>query len=193
MKLSSLLRLPVSALALAVVPFALTAAPGEKVDFAREVRPLFAEHCIKCHGPEKQKGGLRLDLKSSLMKGGDDGKAIEPGHSSDSKLIHFVEGRDPDKVMPPKGPRLAHAEIALLRRWIDDGAEWPDDSKVARVRSPHWALQPLKMPAVPAVSGAATAIDAFVRAKLSARGMSLSPPADRHTLIRRLTFDRIGL
>src|SRR5436305_762022 len=145
MKPLSLLRLPLLAIALvgATVPLALRAAPGQKVDFAAEVRPLFSEHCIKCHGPEKQKGGLRLDLKSSLMKGGDDGKAIEPGHSADSKLIHFVEGRDPDKVMPPKGPRLAPAEIALLRRWIDEGAEWPDDSKVVRVRSPHWALQPL--------------------------------------------------
>src|SRR2546421_8268618 len=104
MKRSLLFRLSPAALALlmAAVPTAWTEAAAGKVDFLREVQPLFAEHCVKCHGPEKQKGGLRLDLKAALMKGGDDGKAIESGRSGDSKLIHFVEGRDPDKVMPPK-------------------------------------------------------------------------------------------
>src|SRR5689334_10407702 len=83
------------------------AAPGASTAFAagdgqivfnRDIRPIFADHCVKCHGPEKQKGGLRLDLKEHAMKGGDDGKVIEPGRSGDSKLIHFVEGREADKI-----------------------------------------------------------------------------------------------
>ena len=195
MKFCALITLPVASIALAVaaLPPAAKAALRDTVDFIREVRPIFADHCVKCHGPDKQKGGLRLDLKASLMKGGDDGKVIEPGHSADSKLVHLVEGRDPDKVMPAKGPRLTSEQIGLLRRWIDQGAEWPDESKAAVERSQHWALQPLRMPTVPAVAGAPTEVDAFVRSKLSERGMSLSPPADRRTLIRRLSFDLIGL
>src|SRR2546421_1159033 len=195
MKLCSLIRLlrvPL-ALLMGAVPTALTQAAIGTVDFRHEVQPLFTEHCVKCHGPEKQKGGLRLDLKAALIKGGDDGKVIEPGRSGDSKLIHFVEGRDPDKVMPPKGSRLSAEQIGVLRRWIDEGANWPDDGNGPRVRSEHWALQPLRMPVVPTIAGSATEIDAFVSAKLSAQGMSLSPPADRRTLIRRLSFDLIGL
>src|SRR6266481_3639975 len=159
MKRSSLFRWSRIALALlmAAVPTAWTEAPP-KVDFARDVRPLLAEHCVKCHGPEKQKGGLRLDLKAALIKGGDDGKVIEPGRSGESKLIHFVEGRDPDKVMPPKGPRLTADQIGVLCRWIDEGANWPDEGKAPRARSEHWALQPLRMPVVPIVPGAATEI-----------------------------------
>ena len=100
----------------------LPPAAGVPVDFARDVQPLLADRCIKCHGPEKQKGGLRLDTKAAAMKGGDDGKAIEPGKSADSPLIHFVGGLDEDKVMPPKGERLTAAQVGLLRAWIDQGA-----------------------------------------------------------------------
>ena len=173
--------------------FLVTAAAASdgKVDFLREVRPILQERCSECHGPKKQKGGLRLDAKTHAMKGGDDGKVIEPGHSDGSKLIRFIEGRNPDDVMPPKGERLTAEQIALLRRWIDEGADWPDDGRPPR--SEHWSLQPLKLPAVPALTGVGTEIDAFVQAKLSAPGMALSPPTDRATLIRRVTFDLTGL
>lgn len=174
-------------------PVAAGQGSEQKVEFAVEIQPLFAEHCVKCHGPEKQKGGLRLDAKDLAMRGGDEGKVIEPGRSDDSRLVHFVEGRDPEKVMPAKGGRLTPGQIAVVRRWIDEGAEWPDDGGVARVRSEHWSLQPLVMPAVPAVEGAATELDAFVQEKLADHGMVLSAPADRPTLIRRLSFDLLGL
>ncbi len=174
------------------------------VDFARDIQPLLADRCVKCHGPEKQKGGLRLDAKARAMQGGDDGKIIEPGKSAASRLIHLVAGLEEDTVMPPKdkGERLTAAQIGLLRAWIDQGVNWPDDGKVARIRSDHWSLQPLKMPAVPGVAGAQgdrkaapplAPIDAFVQAKLSAKGLALSAPADRPTLIRRVTFDLTGL
>jgi mono/diheme cytochrome c family protein len=186
------------------LPGAGAAAPGGKapnlsqlpppanatVDFARDIRPLLADRCVKCHGPEKQKGGLRLDAKAPAMQGGDDGKIIELGKSAESRLIHLVAGLEADTVMPPKdkGERLTAVQIGMLRAWIDQGANWPDDGKVAKLRSDHWSLQPLKMPAAPAA-----ALDAFVQAKLAAKGLALSPEADPRTLIRRVTFDLTGL
>ncbi len=153
------------------------------VDFVRDIQPLFADHCIKCHGPEKQKGGLRLDGKAAAMKGGDEGKAFLPGKSAESLMIHLVAGLDAEKVMPPKGERLTAAQVGLLRAWIDQGANWPDDVKLAR--SEHWSLQPLRR--------ATGDIDGFIKARLAKDGLALSPEADRATLIRRLTFDLIGL
>ena len=157
------------------------------VDFARDIRPLFAERCVKCHGPEKQKSGLRLDVKAAAMKGGDGGKAIELAKSADSRLIHLVAGLEEDKVMPPKGERLTAQQIGLLRAWIDQGADWPEDGKTRR--SEHWAYQPIR----PAAGKAGNAIDTFLAASLAAKGLALSPPADPATLMRRLSFDLIGL
>ena len=176
---------------LAKLPPAATA----KVAFARDIQPLLADRCVKCHGPEKQKGGLRLDAKTRAMQGGDDGKIIEPGKSAESRLIHLVAGLEEDTVMPPKdkGERFTAAQIGLLRAWIDQGVSWPDDGKVARVRSDHWSLQPLQRPTPPVVAGAATPLDAFIRAQLSAKGLAMSPEADPRTLIRRVTFDLTGL
>jgi mono/diheme cytochrome c family protein len=192
---------------------AFAAAPGD-LDFIREVRPIFANHCFKCHGPEKQKGGLRLDTKAAALKGGDDGKVIVPGRSAESRLVRLVAGLEADKIMPPKGERLTTEEVGVLRAWIDQGAAWPDDAKLARVRSEHWSLQPLPgsiisesviskelkgithsasskrlKPASPITSP----VDAFIVARLLTNGLAFSPPADRATLIRRLSFDLIGL
>ena len=162
-------------------------APAATADFARDIQPLFADRCVKCHGPEKQKGGLRLDVKSAAMKGGDEGKVIEPGKSADSLLIHLVAGLDEDKVMPPKGERLTPEQIGLLRARIDQGANWPDDEKAAR--SEHWAFQKIRL----ATTQDANPIDGFITAKLAEKGLAVSPPADRATLIRRLSFDLTGL
>ena len=168
-----------------------------QVDFVRDIQPIFAQHCLKCHGAEKQKSGLRLDSRTAALKGGDSGKVILPGESAQSLLIHLVTGLDEEKVMPPKGERLMVEQISLLRGWIDQGARWPVEAKVAGTRSGHWSLQPLKMPAVPA--GRATAIanqspiDSFITARLATNGLALSVPAERTTLIRRLSFDLVGL
>ena len=166
----------------------LPSATGATVDFTRDIQPLFAERCVKCHGPEKQKSDLRLDVKAHAMRGGDSGKVIEPGKSAESRLIHLVAGIEEDKVMPPKGERLTAAEIGLLRAWIDQGAIWPE-AKI--VRSTHWSLHPLRAPAVPA--DATNPIDAFIFARLAKDGLALSPQADRATLVRRLSFDLTGL
>ncbi|HEX7896711.1 MAG TPA: PSD1 and planctomycete cytochrome C domain-containing protein [Planctomycetota bacterium] len=157
------------------------------VDFARDVRPLFARRCLECHGPAKRKGGLRLDLRSEALRGGDNGPALAPaGH-----LWVRVNSADPDEQMPPKGDRLTAGELDLLRRWLAAGAPWPEDASGARVISDHWAFQAVKRPAPPAK--ARHPIDAFVAAELEKRGLALSPPADRRTLARRLSLDLIGL
>jgi len=166
---------------------------GLAIDFARDVRPLLASRCVACHGAEKQEGGLRLDARTPALKGGDSGPVIEPGKAGSSRLVHLVTGGEPETPMPPEGERLSAAEIALLRGWIDQGAPWPDDGPAAPVRSSHWSLQPLRSLPPPVVAGAATEIDAFLMEALLARGLEPAPPADRRTLIRRLTFDLLGL
>ena len=100
---------------------AVAAAP----DFSREIRPLLEQHCLKCHGPEKQKGGLRFDTKEGAFKAGESGeKAIVLGHASQSRLIKLVSSKDDTERMPSKGEPLSDAQIALLKHWIDAGAEW---------------------------------------------------------------------
>ena len=163
-----------------------TADPAGPVDFKRDIEPVLQEHCVKCHGPEKQKGGLRLDAKLFAMRGGDDGQAIVPGKADESKLIHLVTERDKGKFMPSKGDRMHADQIALLKTWIDQGAIWPDDGKVAEVRSDLWSLQPIKKPA-------GAGIDDFIAARLQKEGLTFAPEADRTTLIRRLSFDLTGL
>jgi mono/diheme cytochrome c family protein len=168
------------------------------VDFKRDIQPLFADRCYQCHGSEKQKGGLRLDRKQDALTGGDSGKVILPGKSAESLLIKNVSGLDPDNLMPPKGKAdpLTTNEIALLRSWIDAGALWPDDAIADVAQSQHWAFRVPQRPIVPALkSGPAVrnSIDAFVRARLEQENIVPSPEADRPTLIRRLSFDLLGL
>jgi mono/diheme cytochrome c family protein len=161
-------------------------------DFARDIQPLFAERCVKCHGSEKQKGGLRLNSKIDALKGGDDGKVIVPGNSSESRLIHLVAGLEPDAIMPPKGERLTPEQVGILRAWIDQGANWPDTT-TTRAQSAHWSLQPVKAPVVPPTNSNISPVDAFITVRLATNGLTLSAPADRATLIRRLSFDLVGL
>ena len=172
-----------------LVPALAVAAP----DFVRDVRPIFEAHCIKCHGPEKQKSGYRLDVKAIALNGGDSGTPnIVPGLGATSPLMKFIAGEVEDMRMPPKGEALAPAEIATLKAWIDSGAAWPDSASAA-VADPldWWSLKPLAAVAPP--TGAKNPVDAFVRAKLTAHGLSPAPAADARTLIRRLYFDLTGL
>ncbi len=188
-------------------------------DFTRDIQPIFARHCVSCHGPEKQKGGLRLDARAAALKGGDDGKVIIAGKSAESRLVQFVAGLDKDKVMPPKGERLSSAEVAALREWIDAGASWPDDGKAVRVRNGHWAFQPVPASLISEAvisnqwakserarttgkrptgslntdSLITSPIDAFITARMVTNGLAMLPLADRGTLIRRLSFDLTGL
>ena len=102
-----------------------TSASETKIPFER-VEAIFNSRCVDCHGPEKQKGGFRLDLKEAALEGGDSGKAIVPGKSGQSKIVDLITGKDPEEIMPPKGERLSAEEVAAIKRWIDQGAHWPD-------------------------------------------------------------------
>lgn len=174
------------------------ATEGRSIEFARDIQPLLADNCYKCHGPEKQESDFRLDVKSIAMQGGNLGeRAIVPGKSGASFLFLAVSDPNADVVMPPKGPRLSDDQVSLLRDWIDQGAIWPDVATAPAESSTtqHWSFQPLVRPIPPAADdgGIGNAIDAFIRARLQTADLAPSPAADRVTLIRRLYLDMLGL
>ena len=123
-----------------------------KVDFAKDVKPILDALCLACHGPTKQRSGLRLDRKDDALKGGDSGRAIVPNKTADSPLLQRVLSMEKSERMPPAGERLSAEQVAVLRRWIDQGADWPavvsgDDAKKA-----HWSFQPVCRPELPKVA-----------------------------------------
>ena len=170
-------------------------------DFEKEIRPLLQKHCVECHGEKKQKGELRLDAKAFAFKGGHDGAAIVPGKADASPLFQRITSSDDDDRMPPKGEPLSAAQIAAVKVWIEGGAVWPesdaDRTAAADKRSQHWSVQPLKVGSALAepfgLKPEQLSIDTFISASLSSKGLAMSPEADRRTLIRRLSFDLIGL
>jgi mono/diheme cytochrome c family protein len=177
-------------------PPALPPASAAKIDFDRDVRPILAAHCVSCHGPDKQKGGFRLDDRKSLLEGGNGGAAVVVGKSADSRLVHAVAGVGSDAKMPPeKNPPLTAAQVGVLRAWIDQGAPWAGGAVVARAAGParpaHWAYSRPQRPAVP--GNDPDPIDAFILARLRQAGLTPNPEADRATLLRRLSFDLTGL
>ncbi len=160
------------------------------VDFNGEIAPILIKRCSECHGPDKQKGKLRLDSRSAALQGGESGHpAVAPGHPEQSELIKRVLSADPDEVMPPKGARLTPREVTGLRQWIQDGAVWPEGQK-------HWAFVRPERPPLPPVSREAwvkNEIDRFVLARLDKEGLSPQKEADRYTLARRVYLDLTGL
>ena len=178
----------------------------EPVRFEEQIRPLLLKHCGECHGPKNQESGLRLDARHTALKGGDSGPSFVIGKSDESELLRRLLSSDPDERMPPMGPALPADDIELLRRWIDEGADWPEsdyDREAAKdPRLQHWAFQPLNHVAIPAVTvtspvEAATAplneIDRFILISLSGERLSLNPEADPRTLVRRMFLDMTGL
>src|SRR5262249_20843767 len=172
--------------------------------FEKRIRPLIVMHCSECHGEGEAKGGLRLISGEVARRGGDSGAAIVPGKPDESLLIEAI-GHRGDIKMPPK-QKLADAEIADLRRWVEIAAPWPAESAEAESAAgpftitaeqrAFWSLQPVREVAVPVNKDStwpAGTIDRFVLAKLEEAGLKPSPMADRRTLIRRVTFDLIGL
>lgn len=183
---------------LALCPAMLLSAPSMAagVDYVKDIQPLLEKHCYSCHGPDKQKADLRLDVKAAAMKGGDShAPNIIPGKGAESPLVKFVSGLDKDMLMPPKGARLSEAEVGLLRTWIDQGAVWPDGVDRAQVvdKKDWWSFKPIPALQPAGGKGALHSIDDFVSAKLKGVGLSMSPEADRRTLIRRLYLVLIGL
>jgi hypothetical protein len=169
--------------------------------FEAKVRPVLVEHCYPCHSVEaaKSKGGLKLDSRDGVRLGGDSGPAVIPGKPGESLLLKAIEHADDVEPMPPKG-KLPDPVIADIRRWIELGATDPRDTATRSANSTRdrWALRPIARPSPPEFAGNSgnwvrNPIDAFVLAKLRESKLEPSPEADRRTLIRRLSFDLIGL
>jgi hypothetical protein len=166
------------------------------VDFLRDVRPILDRSCVRCHGADKQRGGLRLDSSAGLSTGGDSGLLLVPGDSSKSRLYRAITGTHGVAVMPPGGARLLQAEIDRIRAWIEQGAKCPPGQQSPTApRATHWSFRPVQRPAIPSWGKglAANPIDAFVQARLEKEGQRPSGEADRVTLLRRLALDLTGL
>ncbi len=165
------------------------------IDFVSDVQPIFEAACIKCHGPLRQEGNYRLDVREVAVGGGANyAPNIIPNNSADSPLMHFVKGQVDDMLMPAQGKRLSDKQVAVLRAWIDQGASWPDSANQQDVdKGDWWSLKPLVSATIPGHSETHHPIDAFIRTKLDEHALSPAPQADRSTLIRRVYFDLIGL
>jgi mono/diheme cytochrome c family protein len=177
--------------------------------FEKEIRPLLVARCFKCHGELKEpKGGLSLTSREDVLKGGESGPAAIAGKPDESLLISAIKYEGPE--MPPDGNQLPDAAIANLTRWVELGLPWPksdaksleprmtavEDEQIAAARRSHWSLQPVRSPQPPKVRDAIwakTSIDDFVLAELEKHGLTPSPRADKRTLLRRVTFDLVGL
>lgn len=177
-----------------------TKTEAANVDFAGRVQPILVQHCQKCHGERKQESGLRLDNLEAALKGGEGGygPTLVPGKSGESVLIQAVTGTHADlERMPPGDTPLADDQIAVLRAWIDQGANWSAvETKAAKKNTDHWAFKAPVKPALPSVAQAdwpRNAIDHFVLARLDAEQLAPAPEADRVTLFRRLHLDLVGL
>ncbi len=167
------------------------------VDFQRDVEPVLKRSCIGCHGAAQQLGGLRLDARETTFRGGVSGPAVLAKSAKDSTLYQRIAGLGDQARMPMGGKPLPPEQIALIEKWINEGAIWPDSAgaKVAEVKK-HWAFLPPQRPAPPKVSQPAWArngIDSFILAKLDTEGLKPSPEAEKVTLLRRLSLDLTGL
>ena len=167
--------------------------------YSTRVKPLLVKQCGECHGSKKQQSGLRIDSAKGMLEGGDSGTAVVPGDSAKSLLVQAISGAEGVSKMPPEGPALSVEEIALIRKWIDDGAKSPANEiaeAAASKQSDHWSFQPVRRHVAPAVKQLVAArgpLDSFVVARLEREQIAPSPEADRATLIRRATLDLLGV
>jgi len=165
--------------------------------FETAVRPVLVEHCHKCHGEKKQWSNLRLDSRDAILKGGDSGPAVVAGNPKESPLIQLVKESD-EKLRMPKEGKLTERQIADLEKWVEMGAPYPVAAAVAgRNRDPnHWSFQPAKDQAVPFVNNVSwpsQTVDNFILSKLETAKLKPTTAADKRTLVRRLSFDLVGL
>ncbi|MFO0429067.1 MAG: PSD1 and planctomycete cytochrome C domain-containing protein [Planctomyces sp.] len=174
---------------------------AKRTHFESHIRPLLIDKCQQCHGPEKQEGGLRLDSAAGWQKGGDSGPSIVPGDPESSLLFRAIRYDDPDRQMPPSG-QLSSSQIRDVETWIRDGAFDPRESHQETIRHPRadpktfWSFQPVRPVTPPAVRQqelVVNPIDAFVLHELEERKLHSAPQAEARTLIRRLSFDLLGL
>ncbi len=170
---------------------------AEPVRFARDIAPILEQRCIRCHSHGKPKGGLSFSSKAEFLRGGDSGPVLVRDQRGQSLLLEMISGSEPQ--MPAEGVPLTSAEINKFRQWIAEGADWPDALKLqerAAGGRDWWSFQPVSHampPTVQELRWAQNPIDRFIFAKLADRGLTPSPEADPRTLIRRLSFDLLGL
>jgi mono/diheme cytochrome c family protein len=181
------------------------AAARAPVDYARQIAPIFEQHCYECHGANKGRGQLRLHDRTLALAGGVTGIVIVPGHAADSLLVQRIRGEGDDDQMPLKKAALLPEQIALIEAWIDQGALWPDaagstGTPVSTATAPgppkHWAYVKPRRPELPSISRAEwvkNPIDRFILARLDHEHLAPSHEAPRTTLLRRVTLDLIGL
>lgn len=191
-----------------VILMGLLMAPCEKataeesVNFKQQIAPILQKHCVRCHTPGNEKGDVSLATLEDLKAN----EYVIAGDAGGSYLIELVTSQDSaPPAMPHKAEALSDSEVSLLRQWIDEGVNWPEDivvNEVSKADASWWALQPLNVgqaSELPSNNASQTSslccgtIDEFIVAKLTAKGLTLSPTADRRTLIRRLSFDLLGL
>ena len=162
--------------------------------FEKSVRPVLLGTCFKCHGGQKVSGGLRVDSREALLKGGESGAALVPGKPDESLLVKAIRRHEDVSAMPP-GKALAAPQVEAIAQWIAAGAVWPPTTaKFETAR--HWAYEPVQSPALPSPKNAMwgqSSIDSFILAKQESLGLSPSSPASRQVLIRRVTYDLTGL
>ena len=195
---------------------------AQEIDFQRDIAPILGHRCVLCHGEDDQESGLRLDLRTKMLKGGDSGlSAIVPGHPEKSYLIDVVKHLDPDVKMPPDEDRIPDEEIELLERWVKQGAVWPGQmDAVVEEEVDLWSFQPVVRPDISRGWGfqpqpgsdqtaesssesntekqrpeapATNPIDAYLLAKLSEHDLTFSEPADPRSLLRRVSIVLTGL
>ena len=204
------LRPPVWALLILWICAPLAAQTTRNVSFKQDVAPILSEKCLQCHGLASPMANLDLKSREGALQGGQHGPAIIPGDAAASNLYKHVAGQEQPRM--PLGGRLTEEEIAVLKAWIDRGAEWDSgltlSATVPAASGPttgkqftaaqrnYWAFQKIVKPTVPSVKAKGwvrAPVDAFLLAKLEEKNLKPSPPADKVTLIRRAYFDLIGL
>ena len=164
--------------------------------FEKEVRPVLADHCYKCHGPKKQKSGLRVDSRELILKGGEVGPVVVPGKPESSRLILAINHAKAKDVepMPSADEKISAKEIAALTEWVRQGLPWPSESSpVAHDPRHHWAFKTVQTPAAPVITSTDAVkvrqpLDRFVLAKLKSAGLDFNPEAPREVIVRRLTL-----
>lgn len=174
---------------------ASSSSANEKIDYLTQIKPILRERCYACHGALKQRAKLRVDTAELLQKGGRHGPTLTPGKSSESLLLERLQAKDDDERMPPEGQPLTTDQIMLIKTWIDQGANAPNDEAMEEDPDKHWAFQQPSRPVVPHIvhERISNPIDAFLAERRQKQNIKPLPRAEKSLLLRRVYLDLIGL